>query len=646
MRRRARARSLITLVLTAVLGLAGLLACAPTARAAEVPNAVTDLTFTSTVGPTIDPWEQVKLTAEWSVPDGTPAGSTFGMSWSASDMVAVPQTGIQLKNPAGAVVATCATTQTSMTCTLTDYVTAHPTSLYGSLFTLVRMGKGVSGSTDTISVDVGGTTPVDVPIDYTDPVSFPGVGYGKAAVIRADGSADWFVNFAAGPNGQSADLVNVTVEDTVGAGQRIIDGTFTLQHATGLDADGAWPAFVPVSAAAVPHTFTMGAGNTSFTFTAPLLEGTDATSAHYWRLSYQVEVAPGATEIKNNATIKATDVDENATSTVIYFDAGGDANASIPPSVSVGDYVWYDADHDGIQDDGAKAGIPGVTLTLTGPDGKQVTNVFGKVVAPVKTDANGTYLFENLPVLNAGQSYTVTVTPPAGYIPTKAGVGDRAKDSSTGSAKSLSLTTDGAKDLTLDFGFYRQMNLVLAKKLVTAGPFEPGDTVTYTLTPKNEGPSPARAVWSVTDVLPAGLSLVSISGPGYTCTKANPTRPVCVAAKGLAAGQSGAAITVKATIKAGVTGVQKNVAYVSPHASDIPETNPLVVPTLTTDTSTSPTDNDAQAQLTVTSPPPTNERPPLPQTGNETSAAALAGAIVLTVAGAGALVASRRRRNG
>lgn len=119
-----------------------------------------------------------------------------------------------------------------------------------------------------------------------------------------------------------------------------------------------------------------------------------------------------------------------------------------------------------------------------------------------------------------------------------------------------------------------------------------------------------------------------------------------MAAKGRAAGQSGAAITVKATIKAGVTGVQKNVAYVSPHASDIPETNPLVVPTLTTDTSTSPTDNDAQAQLTVTSPPPTNERPPLPQTGNETSAAALAGAIVLTVAGAGALVASRRRRNG
>ncbi|WP_433673986.1 SdrD B-like domain-containing protein [Microbacterium gorillae] len=123
------------------------------------------------------------------------------------------------------------------------------------------------------------------------------------------------------------------------------------------------------------------------------------------------------------------------------------------PSVSVGDFVWLDTDRDGVQDAG-EPGIPGVTLTLTGPDGKPVTDVFGNPVGPVTTDKDGKYSFENLPVLAPGQEYTVTVTPPAGYLPTLPGVGEPGTDSSTGSASSGDLTTDGARDDTLDFGFY------------------------------------------------------------------------------------------------------------------------------------------------------------------------------------------------
>ncbi|HQK86312.1 MAG TPA: SdrD B-like domain-containing protein, partial [Acidobacteriota bacterium] len=107
----------------------------------------------------------------------------------------------------------------------------------------------------------------------------------------------------------------------------------------------------------------------------------------------------------------------------------------VKPSVSVGDYVWLDTNRDGLQD-ASENGIAGVTLTLTGPDGKPVTDVNGAVVAPVKTDASGKYLFTNLPALPAGQHYTVTVTPPAGYIATIPAAGsDRALDSSTGSVK-------------------------------------------------------------------------------------------------------------------------------------------------------------------------------------------------------------------
>jgi hypothetical protein len=119
--------------------------------------------------------------------------------------------------------------------------------------------------------------------------------------------------------------------------------------------------------------------------------------------------------------------------------------------VSVGDYVWWDIDRDGIQDANEKP-IPGVTLTITKADGSLVTDVNGKPVTTTVTDANGKYSFDNLPV---GQ-YKVTVTPPAGATATKAGAGkNTAKDSSTGSATSRNMTTDGDRDPTLDFGFYK-----------------------------------------------------------------------------------------------------------------------------------------------------------------------------------------------
>ncbi|MHA7271109.1 SdrD B-like domain-containing protein [Arthrobacter sp. HLT1-20] len=130
----------------------------------------------------------------------------------------------------------------------------------------------------------------------------------------------------------------------------------------------------------------------------------------------------------------------------------------IPPKVSVGDFVWVDSNRDGIQTAGEK-GIEDVVLTLTGPDGKAVTDVFGRPVGPATTDENGGYTFENLPALTAGESYTVAIdkaasaTPLAPYIPTITGAGDRGTDSATWTATSQGLTQDGDRDPSLDFGF-------------------------------------------------------------------------------------------------------------------------------------------------------------------------------------------------
>ncbi|HEY4378278.1 MAG TPA: SdrD B-like domain-containing protein, partial [Acidimicrobiales bacterium] len=131
----------------------------------------------------------------------------------------------------------------------------------------------------------------------------------------------------------------------------------------------------------------------------------------------------------------------------------------ITPSVSVGDYVWADTNKDGIQE-GGEPGLPNVKVTVTGPGGGSVTDTDGNPVGPATTDGNGAYTFVKLPALPAGQHYTVTVDPTssglAGYVPTTANVGnDTSIDSSTGSATSGDLTTDGDRDSTLDFGYFK-----------------------------------------------------------------------------------------------------------------------------------------------------------------------------------------------
>ena len=270
---------------------------------------------------------------------------------------------------------------------------------------------------------------------------------------------------------------------------------------------------------------------------------------------------------------------------------------TLPDMISIGDYVWLDNNRDGVQGDKAsEPPVEGVKVDLK--------DASGVVIGTTQTDVNGYYSFNNL---LTSTDYTVVFTAPDGYSWTQQNAGsDDAADSDVDPATGkVAVTTratagdnllDPADMPTYDGGLVKY-NLSLTKDLGTASPYYPGQTVTYTLTPHNDGPSTALAGWSVTDVLPAGLELVSMSGTGYTCTD-----NTCVADGTLAPNSDGAVITVKAKILASATGAQKNVAYVSPSGKDVFETNPLAVPDLTTDTTTTKTDNDAQAQLTPSAP--------------------------------------------
>lgn len=107
---------------------------------------------------------------------------------------------------------------------------------------------------------------------------------------------------------------------------------------------------------------------------------------------------------------------------------------------SIGNFVWNDLDQDGIQDVG-ELGIAGVAVTLSGC-GISLTTT---------TDANGSYLFSNLPPC----IYTVTFGTPSGYISSTAnqGVNDAIDSDSVGGVVIVTLGL-GENNLTIDAGYF------------------------------------------------------------------------------------------------------------------------------------------------------------------------------------------------
>ena len=108
--------------------------------------------------------------------------------------------------------------------------------------------------------------------------------------------------------------------------------------------------------------------------------------------------------------VLTADPDGNPDSTTGLTLAAGENNLdqdfgytnSGSPTGSIGDTIYYDENNNGTQD-GADVGLPGVSVTLVGDiDGDGSTDSVSTT-----TDANGNYLFDNLP---AGD-YTVSVDP-------------------------------------------------------------------------------------------------------------------------------------------------------------------------------------------------------------------------------------------
>lgn len=118
-------------------------------------------------------------------------------------------------------------------------------------------------------------------------------------------------------------------------------------------------------------------------------------------------------------------------------------NSALPLG-AIGNYVWYDADQDGVQD-ANEVGTPGVTVTLY--------DASNTIIGITSTDANGFYIFNNL---SAGD-YTVGFSNlPPGYIFTTPDQGgndltDSDPNKGTGLTGIISLGA-GQTNLTADAG--------------------------------------------------------------------------------------------------------------------------------------------------------------------------------------------------
>lgn len=326
----------------------------------------------------------------------------------------------------------------------------------------------------------------------------------------------------------------------------LLDGGGVEVASTVTDAEGHY-VFDELAAGTYRLRFELGlvpAVTTQFT-AASAGAGSDDSDA----VAQDVRTALTAPFVLGAATpgLRATTVDDGLVAP--FVDPTWDAGVRDIP-VQVGDLVWLDADGDGVQDED-EAGLPGVALTLTTPDGHDVTDAAGNPVAPVTTDADGRYAFTNL----VPGTYVVLVdrvasgSVLAGYGPAPAQAGDdRAVDSSTWTATSAALA-GGQADTTLDFGLVLADDVQLAlDKDVLA---RVGDTVTWKLTVLSAGLEDAYAGFDVVDTLPDSLRYVSAGGDGFACSVAGQV-VTCRYDDALPAGSTASLTVVTTLVRTGV----------------------------------------------------------------------------------------------
>ena len=222
--------------------------------------------------------------------------------------------------------------------------------------------------------------------------------------------------------------------------------------------------------------------------------------------------------------VLATDNTENVTIDFGYFS---------PCTGKIGDYVWFDKDADGVQDND-ETGIDNVTVTLD--DGINPTKTATTFTGGPQ-NVPGYYIFDGLCTGN----YTVKVNPNsaplAGLTASPIGVGTPDKDSNNPAGSTVLLTTDNSEDLTIDFGYYKKVCIgdyvwfdkdadgiqdadEMGVNGITVNLLDCNGNFIKSTTTVN-GPDGKPGYYEFCDLLPYGSYMVQFVAPGYTFSPAN-----------------------------------------------------------------------------------------------------------------------------
>jgi uncharacterized repeat protein (TIGR01451 family) len=227
-----------------------------------------------------------------------------------------------------------------------------------------------------------------------------------------------------------------------------------------------------------------------------------------------------------------------------------DLDAGLIQRACLSGFVYIDENDNGIKE-GGEAGIKDVPVTLTG------TDIFGNVVSRVAgTAADGSYQFCDL----IPGTYKVTESQPAGYVDGKDAVGSVGGTLSNDMVSDINLAS-GANGINYNFGERLSFDLALRKDHI--GNFKPDSQGNYQLTVTNNGPGSSQGTITVTDNLPSGITYLSFTGTGWSCSVGAGNSTVTCTYSGTLAVSASTSFSLRVRISAGVQCSMVNVATLS-----------------------------------------------------------------------------------